>query len=307
MIVSKANLSPVDVIKLDKKLPVLDNVYIGKDGTTVAGNGKAFIAVSPVVSETRKKLQPLMGDTTLDRDIVVTAETIKEVLKNMPRDRQFGGALEHVDVSGEEGSVRFALHDGKRKRSIDGKAYPYDYAPFRKVFARARKNKIAVRYVLNAKRLLPMLETLCKVLDDSSDYSPLFFEFSSDGDVMIRGQSPITGQRAVGIVWAYKGNEATWLELNEWERELADDGSNVDSDSNMGAGVSGDVDTNTKDTGREETPRPKRKAKRRGNKSLAHIVPGSKCPECGNYHLATDGKVKWCSGMDCTYYDGGSK
>lgn len=318
MIISKQNLLVVDVIKPDKNLPILDNVYIGKDGTTVAGNGKAFIAVSPVSGEVRTKLKALIKDTEVVEDIVVTSETVKEVIKNIPRDRQFAGALEHVDIQTGDGvgdGVKFYLHDGKRQRSIDGKVYPYEYAPFRKIFARARKNQVAVRYVLNAKRLLPLLNTLCNVINDPSDFSPLFVEFSTDGDVIFRGKNPITGQRAAGIVWAYKGNESQWLELDEWENSLAEtitddnsskiskeasNGTRVETDSDMASGSSVSLDTRSPAVG---TSRPgRRKAKRRGDRQLSRIIPGSKCPECGEFHLASDGKSEWCSGRTCTYY-----
>jgi len=216
MILSKANLKIVDIASVDKAIPVLNNVHICGDGTTVASNGKVILAVSPVKAEVKKAV-PIKESNPRDT-ATVSGDTVKEILKNMPKDTMFKGLLEHTDFNSSDGS--FSLNDGKRSRTIFAKLYDRAYIEFRKIFKRAAQAKSLHRVVLNRKRLINLLQTLDAVCADSSGESPIFVDLTDKNNIIVRAVNNINGQRALGIMTAYKGEESKWMQPNLWEKKI---------------------------------------------------------------------------------------
>jgi hypothetical protein len=192
------------------------------------------------------------------------------------------------------------LHDGARERDINGKVNTMSYPDYKAMYKRCLSNRKSIQLIVNAKRLLPLIDTLMKISDDTGDFSRLYIEFTEEKDIILRMQNQKTGQRAIGLMWCYKGNEAKWLETDKWEEELKNDKSN-----NMLSNISS-VNRNVNNSNTRVNISMVRKtkgAKKTGNKNLAHILHGEICPECKAYHLATDGKNKWCSCVKgCNYF-----
>lgn len=322
MIISKGNLQLVDVTKVDSKIPVLDCVNVLDDGTTVAGNGLCFIAVSPVPEEMKKKVSTVLEDTE-SRRVNVSSGTVREVLKNIPSDKKYGGALEHTDIKSKDGrKVDFTLYDGARYREISGKVNPASYPPFEKLFQRALSNKQQIRFVLNMKRLLPMLQTIEKCSQNNADFSPVFIEFTTDNEMIVRSVNPKTGQECIGLMQPLKGVEGKWFEPSEWEGRLKNgyfndvDAKVVDKNVNTASvgSVCGSNDRNNNRRvgdrsadmdacGSGEHLRRRAGAKKTGNRQTARIID-EMCPWCGKFHLASDEQSKWCScRRGCNYYE----
>ena len=301
MITSKNNLSIVNLTTVDKKIPILDCIRIESDGTTVAGNGKSFMVVSPVSDEIQKKLVFYNEFKEDSLPVNITSTSTKKMMQSITSNKDYNGMLEHaVITSKEEGKVEFVLYDGAQHHFIEGKVNPMPYAPYKKLYQRALSNKKEIQVVVNAKRLLPLIETMLKVSQDASDFSPMFIEFTDEKDIIIRMMNPKTGQRCIGLMWSYKGNEAKWLEPDQWEEELKNGTDETD----------GTVVTNVNDNNRsvvriDDSNRIVRRtigAKKRGNPSLARIIDAM-CPECGKFHLASDGTSEWCSCKSgCNFY-----
>lgn len=209
MIVSRGNLQAV--VNTTKQPPVLNNVYF-EDGMTVAFNGQTIAVVGPVQEATREEV---FVTETPNSSMTISAETVKEVLKNLPVDKLTGGLLEHCDV---DPHAVFRLTDGKRKRTIAGKVYKRDYIPFRTVLQKARESEVVQRIELNRHRLRTLLEFMDKACPDASGEAPVYLEFTSNHDVIMRAVNPRTGQRALGYMSSYKDGE--WLEPDSWERNL---------------------------------------------------------------------------------------
>lgn len=214
MKLSKGNLLAVELTRVDKSIPALDNVHITPSGATIGSNGMAVLAVGPVSDEMRDKV-PLDEKEMLGAE-TVSAETIKEILKNMPRDTQFRGVLEHCDYA----HGKFELTDGKRRRSISAKTFPRDYVNYLGVMRNARERLDSKRCAVNLKRLLAVLTTLDKICPDSSKNSAVFMEFTSDNSIFIRARNVATDQRSVAYMKAYDTEEMPWPELDAWEAEL---------------------------------------------------------------------------------------
>jgi hypothetical protein len=219
MILSKANLSIHSIIKSDKTIPSLDTLHIREDGTTIAANGSAIVAVSPVSPEVRKSV-PLDESACIGASTIF-ADTVAEVLKNMPRDSTFGGILEHCDFKNVGGE--FTITDGKRLRRIAGKLFERDYIDYRAIYQRAHKETRKARCALNLKRLRAMLDAIESAVADSSSDSAIFIEFTEADSVIFRAQNSKTAQKILGIMCAYTNAEEAWQKYDEWEESMLSD------------------------------------------------------------------------------------
>lgn len=218
MILSKANLSAVTIAADDKTVPMLNNLHVAADGTTVAANGRCIIAVSPVPSEVASTLG-YMENSGSHGDLTIAADTIKEVLRNMPRDAKFDGLLEFTDLAKGEKGVTFRLRDGMRDRSIGAKLFTRSYFEYRKAFQKAAESGARVRVVLNRKRLISLLTAIDKVAPDSSGESPVYMEITMGDDIVLKAEGD-NGQRVLGFMKAYQGGEGNWLLDNAWEQGM---------------------------------------------------------------------------------------
>ena len=295
MILSKQNLQVVELTKPDKNIPVLDCVNVLEDGTTVAGNGKCFIAVSPVPEKITEKAQKVYGNGKCSR-VNVSSTTVREVLKNIPADKQYGGMLEHAEVqSSDSKGVRFILYDGARKRNIDGKINPAQYPPFKKLFGSIlSKNKtMAVR--INVSRFLALVDTMTKCSGCSGNMSKMDIEFTSDYDIIVGMTNEKTGQECIGIMWT--GESIGDAEgVSKWKEGLKDgDDSNRMSSINSNSGNNGDHPAGNKQLYRKQ-------AKRTGNTNKAFPLK-TRCPECNSVLLRDENGIVWCSSIKCRVID----
>lgn len=203
MNLNKANLNVVSVVNVDKDMPLLNNVHVSADGSTVAANRRATIAVEGL-------------STPTGSSVTIAAETIKEVLKALPSDKRFGDLLDNVKLSCSSGAAVFVFNDGVRSRSIEARTYKHGFIDYRERFRRASTDS-SYNVVINRKRLLSVLQALEKIAPDSSGEFPLFLEFTRT-HLLIRLQHPKTGQHIVCAIVLSEVDQ--WLERNKWEESL---------------------------------------------------------------------------------------
>jgi hypothetical protein len=235
MIVTKASLSAVKVARRDKDLPVLDNVRIEKDGTTVACARNIVLAISPP-AEARAAQAPVGNTGPLHHDLTIPSEYVKGVLKEVKTDKTFDGLLEYVDVHELSGAVSNGaftwIEDGCPKTlRFDSDAGAY--IDYRKVFARSLTNRTGVRLKMNRVRLKALVDTLDKVAPDNGE-APVYIEFTETGDMIMRATNDKTGQRAVAVMTHFSERGDDWLDPDEWERGLCDGQENSGNHSTNG-------------------------------------------------------------------------
>lgn len=222
-ILSKSNLSIVDVAKHAKDIPALANLHVTCDGTTVAANGKTVLVVGPVSAQARKAWP--VEEQPLPVDVTIPMGTVREVMRGMPKDTQFHGLLEHCDLRAgtDEESVRFVSVDTEgRERGVKGRRYGRGYVRWREIVQRRLDEADdGQRVILNLSRFASLLRAVEKAVDDSSGTSVAYVQFSREGDVAVRAVNPRNGQRVVGVLMAeYKQTAAAWLPEGEWEQGL---------------------------------------------------------------------------------------
>jgi len=180
------------------------------------------LMVSPVLDETKDRLKNVVKEEGAD-ELVISSDTVKTILKDIPNDRQFSGLLEHCNIEKLGPDCRIRLTDGKRKRSFTGKCYPRSYLPFRKIVGPAlasSERESGKRIVINLKRFIQLLSTIDKICPDTTGESPVWIDFTESGQIVLRGVNNINGQRCIGIMSAYQGIEGRWLEPDAWETSM---------------------------------------------------------------------------------------
>lgn len=218
MIVSKGSLKVVDLTTPDKNIPVLNNVLIERDGTVVACNGRAVLAVSPPAEEIKQRVP--IEESTLSDGITISADGIRSVIKAIPRDALFGGLLEYCDIADEGDRARFTISDGKRKHGIEGKKYSRKFVDYKAMLQEASSHKKVATVVINRKRLLQLLKTLTDIVPDPNGEAQVMMEFTDQHEVIFRSINPVNKQRVLGMMGTYQGPEALWPKRNEWELQF---------------------------------------------------------------------------------------
>ncbi len=223
MIVSKANLRVVGITKMDSKIPELNNVHVKPDGTTIGCNGRVIMAVSPVLPEVKAEVP--LDEHKLDKSITISAETVNEILKTMPKDTLFKGLLEHCELEDGGDRVKATVKDGVRNKMLEGRKYERPYIDSEGMFSEVLAVPFrGTRFAVNKKRLISLLKALDGITEDNSGETPLFIEVSAEGihgtSLIFRGTNPNNGQNVVAVMKTYDSSEAVYPQWEKWEKSL---------------------------------------------------------------------------------------
>lgn len=231
MIISKAALMAVRLSVVDKDIPLLRTMCIEADGTVVVSNGRVVLCVSPVPQAVRKNvpLGKLTGSSLgCVGSVLLSVETVEQIIKAIPRDTMFKGLLEHCDITAGTGNeMKVTTTDGKRSNAMSVKRVLGKWVNFKAVLRHAlsdvRKYSDPVeplRVILNRKRLSNLTDVVDKVLPYDGDFAPVFMEFTAHGDVVFRGENELTGQKLIAVFKGVENVQNHWPNMNDWETKL---------------------------------------------------------------------------------------
>lgn len=212
MILSKASLQISALSKRDTAIPGLDCISIEPDGTAVAASKNVVLAISPPVEDA---ITNIPVEDTGRNSGVIHQDLVKKVITAIGSDSAFGGRLEYCDMSGDGSRVIFSVHDGRNPGTIRGRKEHDGWVPWKKIFS--GRHGDGKQVILNRSRLKILLDVLDKIAPENGGETPVYLEFTTEGDVLLRAKNYITGQRILGVMTNYKGK---WQEDTEWERRI---------------------------------------------------------------------------------------
>ena len=213
MIISKASLQAVALSKRDSVIPQLDNIRVERDGTTVSASRNITLAISPVVKEAKKNL-PLTETESCSASI--PSDIANKVIQAIGTDTAFGGRLEYADLQNNDGKLEFIIKDSRNKTMvISGDEPSGDWIPWRDIIK--HNAKTTGKFILNRQRLQMLLGVLDRVIPAKGSETPVYLEFTSDNNVIIRGKNYVTGQHVYGVMLSYSGED---LPETEWEQTI---------------------------------------------------------------------------------------
>lgn len=230
MIFSK---SALQIVNITKGAPEsLQAVKIERDGTVAAGNGKVVIVVEPTREEATKTLVSFGIAERRPIEAVLSALTVREIIKGLPRDTTFGGLLEYCAIYPAEdasGELCIKINDGLRVKAWRVRPlrsrFPDYTATIRSVYSYAisggqdAKRTVSCRAIVNRDRFAEMIAVMetVSVWTGGDSFSPAWLEFTGGG-LVYRTVNKITGQRSIAVVYSSLITGKQWLELNDWER-----------------------------------------------------------------------------------------
>jgi len=230
MIISKAALQLVNIAGGNKMVPVFNCVCLEPDGSIVASNGRLLGLVSPVTDKIKaavplghKESAEIFGER-----ILLTADAVRTILKSLPRDTQFKGLLEHVSLWLPEPkamSVKIEITDGRRRQEMTLRRMETEYIPYEKLLHESAAGRLQggnenIQCVLNRRRMALLVDALDKVCPYDGEFSPVYWEFTKAGHVIIRAMNELTGQRLLSVFGVAQWQDGQWMEWNEWENKI---------------------------------------------------------------------------------------
>jgi hypothetical protein len=201
-----ANLGVHLLTVVDKTMPLLANVHIASDGSTIGANSETIIAVAPMSSNVKQ-----------GEELTISTETIMDIVKAMPKIGKYKDLIDLVEVERVGNKVQFAFTDGKNQRIIEAKEYTHEYINYKELYERELNKNSLHRVILNKKRLYALLNTIEKLVPEKSGEFPIFAEFT-DTSLVLRLSHPKTGQRIIAIMLL--STTEKWLALDKWEEKL---------------------------------------------------------------------------------------
>jgi hypothetical protein len=225
MLLSKVNLAVADVASRDKTDATLSRVHLEPDGSTVASDGRAILAVAPVVPE-RAALFPRVEDEEAEpgpRGVGASLETVRDAAKAIPKDKNHP-SLQYVQVTKRDArELELMATDGVRKRKVSGLPMRGGFLPWRRMLREAREGETAVGVCVDRVALIKLLRAMPP---DPGNRNPVFLEMRGNGRAIVaRCVSVTTGQRVIGMVRPLDVG-AAWLKEDAWElglREVGED------------------------------------------------------------------------------------
>ena len=201
-----ANLGVHLITVADKTMPLLDNIHIASDGSTVGANAETVIIVSPMSSNIRE------GEA-----MTVSTETVKDIVKAIPKTGKFKDLIDLIEVERVGNKIQFAFTDGKQGRMIEAREYTNEYINYKELYNRELNKEPLHRVILNKKRLYTLLATIEKLVPEKSGEFPIFAEFT-DTALILKLLHPKTEQRIIAIMLL--STTEKWLPVDNWEQQL---------------------------------------------------------------------------------------
>jgi hypothetical protein len=214
MILSRAALMATEAVAAVDK-PEL--VYFSL-GCCYAVNRKAAVMVSAPFTG-RLQSVPLKDSGMCACS--VRAESLRAVVKHMPKDTLFKGLLEYADIKVDGSMGYWTMTDGKRTHTTSCAVDRYDEKLIDELRSTWGNRWVmgtpAPVSAVNLKRLLLLLNAFTLAGCALTGEEPLWIKVSDDGSILFRAQNYQTGQRVIGMTTGYDVDEGKEEVISEWE------------------------------------------------------------------------------------------
>jgi len=216
MLLGSANLFVSGMASRDTKDVALSQVHLEPDGTTVASNGRAIMAVEGVDRETIH--WPAMSEAEPPEEGVgLPLSVVGQALKNMPADKRT--SLQNAALTRCDNLVELTTLDMEKEQSVTGRSVSARYPEWRGVLQDAGRKAKQARVCISRRDMMGILSSMDKACEGGSD-SPVFIELGGEKDgVVLRGLNYATSQHVVGMI-APLDVEGKWPALGLWERAV---------------------------------------------------------------------------------------
>jgi len=225
--ITRSNLAVAGVASSDQKEPALNRVHLDPDGSTVASNGSALLAVGPPDAE-RIAAFPSTDheEPELPEDgIGVNLKTVADIKRNLPAEKRI--ALQQTAITRcDQEQIDLLMTDGTQAKILSTAPMRGKFPYWKQLISSARGRATKARICVNRRLLIKLLRALDEACPDRGNFTPVFLEIGDREDALIlRSQNYETRQRAVGLLVPTAIKDNGWLDESEWEQEVFDESS----------------------------------------------------------------------------------
>ena len=219
MIISKNSLQIVKLCLPDKNIPQLNCVCITPDGAVYAANSHCTGVVSPLSKE-QVGLIPLTNNI-VHEPIILSADNVRTILNNIPKDTQFKGLLEHCDIDLNDASdqkIDVVITNGKAENKLTMRRFARSF-PINLDVAFKGCNQLLKPMELvciNRKRLGNIQVVLDKVCSYDGTFAPVWL-YCIDDRIMLRSVNELTRQT---VIFLFPPSETDFFPFTPFELQL---------------------------------------------------------------------------------------
>ncbi|MCP4569879.1 MAG: hypothetical protein GY841_20050 [FCB group bacterium] len=221
---SKANMEVYRVASTDPFDRGLNGVKIEADGTTVAGNARMLMAVSPVTYEDKLSWPYAAGDSgdTPVEGVIMDVDLLKKIKGGLSKDKRM--IFKHALLTKVKDVTRVgftSINPAGDTVTHSGRPQNHNYPDWKSVMRRVRgEGGEGLKVCVNRSDLIKLLEAMQAAAPDSGGINPAFIEIGADNEGMIiRCQNLQTGQHAIGAIRTFD-TKGSWFRKNAWERAI---------------------------------------------------------------------------------------
>ena len=221
-LLSKASLAVRSAASDDKSSPDVHRVQIEADGSAIAGDGQALLAIGPIDESRGLYFPPNDEDSAAPppEGVGISPADASKVVRGMPPSSR--ASLQFAQLTRcEDTIVEFMTTDGVRRDKPSMPPQRRKFPDWRKAAKAAKDAATAGRVCVDAKSLVRWLQAAIKATQDRGGQIPVFVHFGTEKDALfLRADNPTSKQRVLGyVVPLDTGGE--WLEDDDpWEREV---------------------------------------------------------------------------------------
>jgi hypothetical protein len=219
-LLSKASLAVCSAASDDKTSPDVHRLHIEPDGSTVAGDGSALLAVGPV-DEDRAGYFPPNDEpsaTPPEDGVGISPAFAAKVSRGMPASSR--ASLQFAQMTRcDDTSVEMMTTDGIRRDKPSTPPQRRKFPNWKKAVKAAKNAATTGRVCVDAKSLIRWLQAAVKASQDRGTQVPVFISFGSEKDALfMRADNPTNRQRIIGYVVPLDTGGGWMNDDDEWEK-----------------------------------------------------------------------------------------
>jgi hypothetical protein len=231
MLLSRANLSVIDIALKDSTDPVLHQMHVEPDGSTVASDGSVLMAVSPV-TERPAAMPEFSGEANAQKTLAaegflgVLPNVVSQARRDMPRGA-LGLELGFAALTGNQpgrAGVELTTTDLNRNLKVEGRKAKRRFPEWRGVLREGRQGPGGTpqevrRVAVDRKALVRLLRALDAAAPDPENVVFLEIPAGEGAGLVLRARNYQTGQSVVGLAMSIN-TRGEWLPLSPWEEGI---------------------------------------------------------------------------------------
>jgi len=224
-LLSKASLAVCSAASDDKTSPEVHRLHIEADGSTVAGDGSALLAVGPV-DEDRAGYFPPNDEpsaTPPEDGVGISPAFAAKVSRGMPASSR--ASLQFAQMTRcDDTSVEMMTTDGIRRDKPSTPPQRRKFPNWKKAVRAAKSAATVGKVIVDARSFVRALQSIIKATQDRGAQVPVELNFGSEKDALfLRCDNATNRQRVIGYVVPLDvGSDGEWLDDDEWERKVVE-------------------------------------------------------------------------------------